>query len=94
MAQAALGASGVVTGFSAAATCLMPFARMGFMFIPVAMPMWVMTGVYLGVDLYLLGSNDNVGHDAHIGGALCGMLYYAVFLRKFGGISSMLRLRR
>ncbi|KAI7225108.1 hypothetical protein KC330_g9191, partial [Hortaea werneckii] len=43
--RSALGASGMVLGFSAAATCLAPFTSMSVMFFPVPVPLWVLTVV-------------------------------------------------
>lgn len=93
LSQAGLGASGVVMGFSAAATCLAPFTPMSFMFIPVPIPMFVLTGAYFVLDVVLLGSNDRVGHDAHIGGAVFGLFYYFAALRRFGGVTELIRRR-
>lgn len=93
MSKAGLGASGVVMGFAAAATCLTPWMPMSLMMIPVPIPMWGLTLFYFGVDLYLLGSNDGVGHDAHLGGAAFGIFYYLLTLRRFGGVSQLLRRR-
>ncbi|KAI6816527.1 hypothetical protein KC340_g18967, partial [Hortaea werneckii] len=43
--RSALGASGMVLGFGAAATCLAPFTSMTVMFLPVLVPLWVLTAV-------------------------------------------------
>lgn len=88
-----LGASGVVMGFAAAATGLSPFARMMIIPIPIGIPMWALTGAYVAIDYYLLSSNDKIGHDAHLGGAIFGAAYYLAFLRGYGGISHLLRRR-
>lgn len=86
-----LGASGMVMGAGAAATCLRPFTPMSLMFIPIPIPLWVLTLLYAGFDTYYLHSHDAVGHDAHLGGSVFGALYYLAFLRRGGGIASMLR---
>lgn len=88
--RSALGASGTVMGMSMAAACLTPFTRIMLIVFP--MPMWLASALYVGVDLYMLDSSDSrVGHSAHLGGAAFGAAYYVVFLRRFGGISRMLR---
>lgn len=92
VSHAALGASGVAMSFGAAATCLAPWQPM-LLFGILKMPMWALTAIYFGLDLGFLGSNDGVGHEAHIGGAVFGFLYYGLFLRRFGGVSQWLRRR-
>lgn len=89
--QRALGASGMVMGVASAATCLMPFLPVSLMFIPVGIPLWATTLLFAGVDTYFLNSNSPFGHAAHLGGAAGGVLYYLVFLRKYGGVLSMIR---
>ncbi|WPG98122.1 Hypothetical protein R9X50_00090800 [Acrodontium crateriforme] len=85
--RSALGASGMVCGFSAAATCLVPKAPMYIMFIPVAIPLWACTAVFLGIDLFYLDDDSSlVGHAAHLGGFGFGLAYYALGLSRFGGI--------
>lgn len=49
-------------------------------------------GAYVLVDTYMMQpvgagrSESTIGHSAHLGGAVFGVLYYSVFLRRFGGI--------
>lgn len=85
-----LGASGTVMGMSLAAACLTPFKRIMLFVFP--MPMWAAAAIYVAADLYFLDTPESrVGHSAHLGGAAFGAAYYLVFLRRFGGISHMLR---
>lgn len=94
---AAVGASGVVMGVGAAATCLMPFAPMNLMFIPIRIPLWAMTLAYAAVDIYYLdNASSRVGHAGHLGGSIFGLVYYFAYLRRMGGIWPMLtsRMRR
>lgn len=89
---AALGASGAVMGLATAATCIAPLTPMSFLLAPgSAVPMFVMTGIYIGADLFLMGQGDLIAHSAHLGGALFGVVYYMTCLRRFGGISYMVR---
>ncbi|KAI7302326.1 hypothetical protein KC326_g9001 [Hortaea werneckii] len=84
--SSALGASGIVLGFGAAATCLAPFTSMSVMFLPVPVPLWVLTAVYAAVDTYFLDdARSPVGHSAHLGGTVFGAVFYLGFLRRFGG---------
>lgn len=90
--DSALGASGVVMATAATATCLMPMAPMLIMAI-VPAPLFVSTGLFAGIDLYLLDARDKIGHSAHLGGFLFGIAYYLVMLRKRGGIWQMMKRR-
>ena len=87
--RSGLGASGVVMGAAAAATCLVPKAPMQIMFVPVNIPLWVLTVAYVGMDTFYLHSSSPVGHAAHLGGFVFGACYYATSLRRFGGIWGM-----
>jgi membrane associated rhomboid family serine protease len=53
--------------------------------------MFVLTGGYIAADLFYLGKNDLIGHSAHLGGALFGAAYYLALLRRFGGLSHVVR---
>ncbi|KAF2211934.1 hypothetical protein CERZMDRAFT_10602, partial [Cercospora zeae-maydis SCOH1-5] len=77
----ALGASGFVMATCSMAACLMPFTPMLIMGI-VPAPLWVLSLLYAGVDLYMLDSKSSrVGHSAHLGGFAFGILYYLGLLR-------------
>ena len=89
----ALGASGVVLGIGAAGTCLMPFASMFILPIPVPIPLWLVTIGYAAFDIYGLDSGSRIGHSAHLGGSIYGALYYFANLRRYGGVWQMI-LRR
>ncbi|KAK4542385.1 hypothetical protein LTR36_006842 [Oleoguttula mirabilis] len=89
----AQGASGMVMGAAATAACLMPFAPMYLMLIPVPIPLWVVTGLYAAMDIWYLDSGDKVGHAAHLGGSIYGALFYLAYLRGYGGIWQMARRR-
>ncbi|KAF2769008.1 rhomboid-domain-containing protein [Teratosphaeria nubilosa] len=85
--RSALGASGAVMGLGSAATCLMPFSKWTLMFIPIPMPLWLLTGLYAAVDIYFLDSEISpIGHAAHLGGTMFGAVYYLAYLRNYGGI--------
>ncbi|KAF1824916.1 uncharacterized protein K489DRAFT_314955 [Dissoconium aciculare CBS 342.82] len=80
-----LGASGVVMGIAAVATCCAPSAPMRLFLIPVNFPLWVFTVGYALVDSYYINSpTATTGHAAHIGGGLAGVAYYWIFLRRYG----------
>lgn len=88
----ALGASGMVMGAGMAATCLLPTAPMSLLFPPVTLPLWMLMSIYVGLDFYFLGDmRSRIGHDAHIGGAVYGAMYYFGNLRKYGGVWHLIR---
>lgn len=82
-----LGASGIVSGILATVTMIAPTLRVTVFGI-VPAPLWAMTGGYFLLDTYLMRSEvkSPIGHSAHVGGAIFGAVYYAIFLRRFGGL--------
>lgn len=72
---AALGASGGVCGVIFASIFLIPGTGVGMFFIPVYIPGPLYALLYLaGTFLALRRGGGNIGHDAHFGGAITGML--------------------
>ena len=70
----AVGASGAVSGVIFASIALFPGGGIGFFFLPFSIPGWLFGIVYVGFSLYGIKSKkDNIGHEAHLGGALAGM---------------------
>ena len=70
-----LGASGAISGIMFATIALLPRMSIGFFLLPVSLPAWLYGLVYMGFSIYGIPSKqDNVGHEAHLGGALIGML--------------------
>lgn len=70
----ALGASGGVCGVIFAAIFLVPGTSVGLLLLPVWIPGPVFALGYLGLTFIALRrEEDNVGHDAHFGGALVGL---------------------
>lgn len=70
----ALGASGAVSGIIFAAIALEPgmWIRLFFVF---PMPAWIYGIGYTLYTLYgITSQRDNIGHEAHLGGALTGIL--------------------
>lgn len=77
----AIGASGGVFGILFAAIALIPTVELNIMFIPIGIPAWVLGLIYLSYSLYAMKQrNDNIGHDAHLGGAVAGLALVAIFL--------------
>src|SRR5215218_2688164 len=71
----AVGASGAVNGIIFASIALFPHARIGFFLLPIFIPSWLFGLLFVGFSIYAIKSRrDNIGHEAHLGGALIGML--------------------
>ena len=71
----AVGASGAISGIMFATIALFPGMSIGFFLLPISFPAWLYGVLYIGFSIYGIHSKrDNVGHEAHLGGALIGML--------------------
>lgn len=74
----AVGASGAVMGILYSAILLYPEMSLYMFFIPIPIPAWLFGIAYLGYSIYgMKNARDNIGHEAHIGGAVAG---YAITL--------------
>ena len=72
----ALGASGAVSAVIFAGITLEPMLPIRFFFIPVNIPGYLFAIIFLGLSTYLARrKQDNIGHGAHITGAVFGMVY-------------------
>ncbi len=70
-----VGSSGAICGIIFASVALFPGMRMGLLFLPIAIPGWLFGLLFVAFSIYGIRSkNDNIGHEAHLGGALIGML--------------------
>lgn len=71
----AVGASGAVSGIIFSSIALFPDGHVGLIFLPVSLPGWMFGVGYILFTIYGIKSKrDNIGHEAHLGGALIGML--------------------
>lgn len=69
----AVGASGAVMGILYAAILFEPNMGLYIFFIPIAIPAWLFGIMYLAYSIYGMKKRlGNIGHDAHIGGAIAG----------------------
>jgi membrane associated rhomboid family serine protease len=71
----ALGASGAVSGMVLAFVMWNPSLNLYLMFIPVPIPGWLFGVLYMAYSQYAAKKgNDNIGHEAHLWGALSGVI--------------------
>jgi len=69
-----VGASGAVNGVMFASVALYPDLRIGLFILP-PIPAWIYALLYVLISIYGIRSRKtNIGHDAHLGGALVGMV--------------------
>lgn len=76
----AVGASGAVMGVVYSSILMFPDMKLAFILFPVPLPAYVFGVGYLVYTLFGMRSQrDNIGHTAHLGGALGGVLCTIVF---------------
>ena len=69
-----VGASGAIAGVIFTTIALTPGMKIGLLFLPISIPAWLFGLLYILYSIYGIRSKkDNIGHDAHLGGALVGM---------------------
>lgn len=76
----AIGASGGVSGILFASIVLYPHLELYMFFIPIPIKGWVFGLLYLGYSVYGMKAQlGNIGHAAHLGGAILGMVLAIIF---------------
>ena len=71
----AVGASGAISGVIYARIAMNPEGLIGFIFVPPFIPGWLFGVLFVLISIYGIQSQkDNIGHEAHLGGAIAGML--------------------
>lgn len=77
----AVGASGAVSGVVYSAVLLYPDMKMLMIFFPIPLPGYIMAALYLVYTIYgMRKQGDNIGHTAHFGGAISGLLTTIAFV--------------
>ena len=77
----AIGASGGVSGILFAAIAINPFTKLIIFPIPIPMEGWIFGIFYLAYSVYGMKSQlGNIGHAAHLGGAVVGLLFAIIFM--------------
>jgi len=80
----AVGASGAVAAVIFSSIILYPTGKIMFFFIPIGIPSPVFGILYIAYELYMSRkANDNIGHDAHMWGAVFGVVYTIAIKPKF-----------
>jgi len=76
----AVGASGAVSGLVFAFIALGSGEGIQLLFIPVPIPGWIFGAIYVAYSIYgIRAKNDNVGHEAHLGGGIVGMIVMVLY---------------
>ena len=71
-----LGASGAVSAVIFAAILWDPSMSLGILFIPFPIPAYIFGPIYLAVEYFSMKrGGTGIAHDAHIGGAVFGILF-------------------
>lgn len=71
----AIGAPGAVSGIIFACIALYPGIGIGFIVLPFSIPSWIYGILFIGYSIYGIKSkHDNIGHEAHLGGAIIGLI--------------------
>ena len=76
----AVGASGAVSGVLFSTVAIHPGIGISIMFIPISIPGWIFGILFMLYSVYgMQKGNDNIGHEAHLGGAILGLLTTLAF---------------
>lgn len=77
----ALGASGAISGLIFAYILLFPNNTISLFILPIEIKGWIFGLAYVLISIYGIKSNkDNIGHDAHLGGGIVGLVIAAVLM--------------
>ena len=75
-AYRSLGASGAVSAVIFAAILWDPSMSLGILFIPFPIPAYIFGPIYLAVEYFSMKrGGTGIAHDAHLGGAVFGILF-------------------
>ncbi|MTI87635.1 MAG: rhomboid family intramembrane serine protease [Balneolaceae bacterium] len=77
---ATVGASGAVESVLFGFILLFPFEPIYIMLVPIGIPSFVFGACFLGYSFYASKKEGKINHEAHIAGAIWGVLYLLVFV--------------
>lgn len=76
----AVGASGAVSGVVLSYLVLFPNSEIGFILIPISIKSWIFGLLFVIISIFGIKSqSDNIGHEAHLGGGIIGVLLTPLF---------------
>ncbi len=71
----AVGASGAISGVILSSAILFPESNIGFVIIPFEIKSWIFALIFIVISIFgIKGQRGNIGHEAHLGGALTGII--------------------
>jgi len=71
----AIGASGAISGVVFSFAILHPYSQISFILIPIHFTTWIFALLYIIISIFgIKTQKGNIGHEAHLGGAIAGML--------------------
>jgi membrane associated rhomboid family serine protease len=89
-AYRALGASGAVSAVIYAGIVLDPMSRIGLFFFPIGIPGYLFAIIFLALSTYMARrGRDNIGHGAHITGAVFGLVFTIVIAKLVGNFDAV-----
>jgi membrane associated rhomboid family serine protease len=72
----AVGASGAISAVIFSSIILYPTGRISLMFLPIPIPAPIFGVLYIAYEVYMSkNAKDNIGHDAHLWGAVFGVIF-------------------
>ena len=84
----AVGASAGIMAIAIAATMMAPNYRI-FPMLSGGIPLWILTMIFVIIDIATVPGNNSGGHIAHLGGAFAGFLFIYFFRRGYDGSNWM-----
>ncbi len=71
----AVGASGAISGMVASFVLFFPYANIQFILIPIGIKAWVIGLLFVLISILgIKKQSDNIGHEAHLGGLISGVI--------------------
>lgn len=71
----AVGASGAISGVVLSYLVLFPDSEMGLILIPITFKSWIFALLFVVISIIgIKRQSDNIGHEAHLGGGIIGVL--------------------
>jgi membrane associated rhomboid family serine protease len=79
-----VGASGAIAAVLFSSIILYPGGKIFFFFIPIGIPSPIFGVLYVAYEYYMSKrAKDNIGHDAHLWGAIFGVVYIIAIKPQF-----------